>query len=334
MNKFEKFNNEIKTYFRSEVVTNLSPSTSHRSRCEFSYYDNHYAMHGPNKKLLLKSFPSAASCIKKVMPRLIKEINNSSELNERLFQINFRSNKDNKVMVTLIYHKKINESLIALINNLSKKYDLLLIARSKNFVYSTNQMYLDNLIDGYINYQTDNCFIEKVSKMVINPKDLLEIYCGVGTFTLSLSKIFSKVFATENNRSAIKCLKKAMNENQIHNIMHARLSAEEVCDAFHGKKFFRLNEIDINNLSKKYDLLLIARSKNFVYSTNQMYLDNLIDGYINYQTDNCFYSIQSIKSLFLSGLSEKLEQTESMQKSEGLNLPESKLPPTATFKIK
>ena len=140
MNKFEKFNNEIKTYFRSEVVTNLSPSTSHRSRCEFSYYDNHYAMHGTNKKLLLKSFPSAASCIKKVMPRLIKEINNSSELNERLFQINFRSNKDNKVMVTLIYHKKINESLIALINNLSKKYDLLLIARSKNFVYSTNQM--------------------------------------------------------------------------------------------------------------------------------------------------------------------------------------------------
>ena len=133
MNKFEKFNNEIKTYFRSEVVTNLSPSTSHRSRCEFSYYDNHYAMHGPNKKLLLKSFPSAASCIKKVMPRLIKEINNSSELNERLFQINFRSNKDNKVMVTLIYHKKINESLIALINNLSKKYDLLLIARSKKF---------------------------------------------------------------------------------------------------------------------------------------------------------------------------------------------------------
>ena len=92
MNKFEKFNNEIKTYFRSEVVTNLSPSTSHRSRCEFSYYDNHYAMHGPNKKLLLKSFPLAASCIKKVMPRLIKEINNSSELNERLFQINFRSN--------------------------------------------------------------------------------------------------------------------------------------------------------------------------------------------------------------------------------------------------
>ena len=69
MNKFEKFNNEIKTYFRSEVVTNLSPSTSHRSRCEFSYYDNHYAMHGPNKKLLLKSFPLAASCIKKIMPR-------------------------------------------------------------------------------------------------------------------------------------------------------------------------------------------------------------------------------------------------------------------------
>ena len=271
MNKFEKFNNEIKTYFRSEVVTNLSPSTSHRSRCEFSYYDNHYAMHGPNKKLLLKSFPLAVSCIKKVMPLLIKEINNSSELNERLFQINFRSNKDNKVMVTLIYHKKINESLIALINNLSRKYDLLLIARSKNFVYSTNQMYLDNLIDGYINYQTDNCFyqpnkfllemmIEKVSEMVINPKDLLEIYCGVGTFTLSLSKIFSKVFATENNRSAIKCLKKAMYKNQIHNIMHARLSAEEVCDAFHGKKFFRLNEIDINNLDISHVLVDPPRS--------------------------------------------------------------------------
>ena len=102
--------------------------------------------------------------------------------------------------------------------------------------------------------------IEKVSEMVINPKDLLEIYCGVGTFTLSLSKIFSKVFATENNRSAIKCLKKAMNENQIHNIMHARLSAEEVCDAFHGKKFFRLNEIDINSLDISHVLVDPPRS--------------------------------------------------------------------------
>ena len=71
-----------------------------------------------------------------------------------------------------------------------------------------------------------------------------------------------------------------MNENQIHNIMHARLSAEEVCDAFRGKKFFRLNEIDINNLDISHVLVdpprsgltyevidLIKNFKNIIFDT-------------------------------------------------------------------
>ena len=42
--------------------------------------------------------------------------------------------------------------------------------------------------------------------------------------------------------------------------MHARLSAEEVCDAFHDKKFFRLNDIDINSLDISHVLVDPPRS--------------------------------------------------------------------------
>ena len=45
--------------------------------------------------------------------------------------------------------------------------------------------------------------ISKVIEFIDNPNDLIELYCGVGTFTLPLSRIFKNVFATENNRNAI-----------------------------------------------------------------------------------------------------------------------------------
>ena len=61
--------------------------------------------------------------------------------------------------------------------------------------------------------------ISKVINFVENPNDLIELYCGVGTFTLPLSKVFKNVFATENNRNAYRCLLKAIQKNNIEIIL-------------------------------------------------------------------------------------------------------------------
>ena len=111
MNKFDRFQVNIKNNYDDKVVINLSPSTSFRSRCEFSYGKNHYVMHDVNGKIYIKTFKDASLDIQNLMPVLLKRINENNEINHKLFQVNFRSNQHNKIMVTMIYHKIIDKSL-------------------------------------------------------------------------------------------------------------------------------------------------------------------------------------------------------------------------------
>ena len=273
MNKFDRFQDDIKNNYDEKVVINLSPSTSFRSRCEFSYGKNHYVMHDVNGKIYIKTFKDASLDIQNLMPVLLKRINENNEINHKLFQVNFRSNQHNKIMVTMIYHKIIDKSLINLVNQISDDLKVNIIIRSKNYKYETRGLYLDDTLI-YKNlkiYQTDNTFTQSnkylVDKMIFkvidfieNPDDLLELYCGIGTFTIPLSFIFNKVLATENNRNSIKCLNKSLKENNISNIHNARLSSDEVSELFKGKIFNRMNSKSISDFNFSHILLDPPRS--------------------------------------------------------------------------
>ena len=273
MNKFDRFQDDIKNNYDEKVVINLSPSTSFRSRCEFSYGKNHYVMHDINEKIYIKTFKDASLDIQNLMPVLLKRINENNEVNHKLFQVNFRSNQHNKIMVTMIYHKIIDKSLINIVNQISDDLKVNIIIRSKNYKYETRGLYLDDTLI-YKNlkiYQTDNTFTQSnkylVDKMIFkvidfieNPDDLLELYCGIGTFTIPLSFIFNKVLATENNRNSIKCLRKSLKENNISNIHNARLSSDEVSELFKGKIFNRMNSKSISDFNFSHILLDPPRS--------------------------------------------------------------------------
>ena len=273
MNKFDKFQDDIKNNYDEKVVINLSPSTSFRSRCEFSYGKNHYVMHDVNGKIYIKTFKDASLDIQNLMPVLLKRINENNEVNHKLFQVNFRSNQHNKIMVTMIYHKIIDKSLINLVNQISDDLKVNIIIRSKNYKYETRGLYLDDTLI-YKNlkiYQTDNTFTQsnkylvdkmifKVIDLIESPDDLLELYCGIGTFTIPLSFIFNKVLATENNRNSIKCLNKSLKENNISNIHNARLSSDEVSELFKGKIFNRMNSKSISDFNFSHILLDPPRS--------------------------------------------------------------------------
>ncbi len=273
MNKFDRFQDDIKNNYDEKVVINLSPSTSFRSRCEFSYGKNNYVMHDINEKIYIKTFKDASLDIQNIMPVLLKRINENNEINHKLFQVNFRSNQHNKIMVTMIYHKIIDKYLINLVNQISDDLKVNIIIRSKNYKYETRGLYLDDTLI-YKNlkiYQTDNTFTQSnkylVDKMIFkvidfieNPDDLLELYCGIGTFTIPLSFIFNKVLATENNRNSIKCLNKSLKENNISNIHNARLSSDEVSELFKGKFFNRMNSKSISDFNFSHILLDPPRS--------------------------------------------------------------------------
>ena len=289
MNKFEFFKKSISSDFHDDIKITMSPATSFRSRCEFSYSDNSYVMFEKDKKLYLDDFTLASSCIRKIMPNLLDEIIKSKCLDKKLFQINFRANSNNIVLVTLIYHKLIDDEMIDNIESISKKLNINLIVRSKNYIYRTSDNFFEDFINNVKVYQTDNCFyqpnkflltkmINRIELYIENPKDLLELYCGVGTFTLQLANKFNRIFATESNRESIKCLDKAIAINKLTNIYKSRLSAEELDEAFNGRSFFRMKDINLNEFNFSHVLVdpprsgltdevinLISKFKNIIY---------------------------------------------------------------------
>ena len=69
--------------------------------------------------------------------------------------------------------------------------------------------------------------------------DVMELHCGLGTFTIPLSHISNKVLATENSRPSIKALKLNIDLNKRKNIYFGRLSGRETLEAYRRKRSFR-----------------------------------------------------------------------------------------------
>ena len=292
MNKFQIATSLIEEHYKDNIVINLSPSYGYRSRCEFGYKNNFYTMYSPSGEIVyLNTFAIARPFIQALMPKLLNQINKSNVLKTKLFQINFRSNRKNRVLVSLIYHKLLDDKIKDLADKIANILDISINLRSKNNLYSTHCDLLEDDIENLetILYQTDQSFyqpnyfhmpemVTKAMSFIKDPKDLLELYCGSGTFSLPMRKLFNKIFATENNRQSIRCLNKSIDEQNIKNIFHARLSAEEVSELFAGRVFKRMNGINISDFNFSHVLVappragldkdvisLISKFKNIIY---------------------------------------------------------------------
>ena len=292
MNKFQKATSLIDERYKNNIAINLSPSYGYRSRCEFGYKNNFYTMYSPSGEIVyLETFAVARPSIQALMPNLLNQINKSNVLKNKLFQINFRSNRKNRVLVSLVYHKLLDDEIKGLADKIANILNISINLRSKNNLYSTHCDLLEDDIENLetILYQTDQSFyqpnhfhmpemVAKAMSFIKDPKDLLELYCGSGTFSLPMRKLFNKIFATENNRQSIRCLNKSIDEQNIKNIFHARLSAEEVSELFAGRVFKRMNGINISDFNFSHVLVdpprtgldkdvisLISKFKNIIY---------------------------------------------------------------------
>ena len=314
MNKFQKATSLIQEYYKNDIVINLSPPTGYRSRCEFGYKNGFYTMHSPEGKIIfLDTFAVARPSIQNLMPKLLDEINNSYDLKNKLFQINFRTNRKNKILISLIYHKLLSDEMKYSANKISNKLNININLRSKNNLYSTHNDLLDDEIENSetLLFQTDQSFyqpnhfhmpemIDKAMTFIKDPRDLLELYCGSGTFTLPLRKVFNKIFASENNRQSIRCLNQSISKQNIKNVFYARLSAEEVTELFEGRIFNRMKDIDINDFNFSHILVdppragldsnvinLIKNFKNIIYiSCNYETYIRDIDSLKDYKIQN------------------------------------------------
>jgi tRNA (uracil-5-)-methyltransferase len=92
-----------------------------------------------------------------------------------------------------------------------------------------------------VNNQVENQNVEGKS-------DFLESYCGLGNFTLPLSKYFDRVLATEISKRSIYAANENCALNEVDNIEFIRLASEEMTQALNKEReFTRLKETDLDS---------------------------------------------------------------------------------------
>jgi len=241
-----------------------------RTRAEFRIfhdYDNDtisYAMHGFERKKIIPitSCSIVSDAIAQTMPKLLDTIAPNALLRRRLYSVEFLSSSTGEVLVTLIYHKKIDAAWQEEVRKLAESLQIDLIGRSRGVKLVVTKEYIHETLTiaekPYRFKLYDTGFTQpntRVNEKMIGwvkthigtyESDLLELYCGHGNFTIPLSAQFDKVLATEISKRSIQSAKENCNLNGVENIAFVRLSAEELTEALAGKRSFRrLEGVDL-----------------------------------------------------------------------------------------
>lgn len=248
-----------------------SPVSHFRMRAEFGIWhegdDFNYTVFADNPdpegkaklRVNVTTFPIACEAINALMPKLKTALKTHPLLNQKLFQVEFLATLSGDMLVTLIYHKKLEEDWITLATPLEEQLGCHIIGRSRKQKVVLSQDYVieklkvtdreftyKQLEGGFTQPNAHVCqhmlgwACEQASQITnANSTDLLELYCGNGNFTLPLSQYFRKTLATEISKTSVNAAKWNIAENSIDNIQIARLSAEEFTEALSGKREFR-----------------------------------------------------------------------------------------------
>ena len=170
------------------------------------------------------------------------------------------------MLVTMIYHKKLNEAWQQAAQELAHNLGIRIIGRSRGQKIVLSQDFVTEAlaVNGktFRYRQIEGSFTQpnaQVCQKMLTwacdaaqnlGKDLLELYCGNGNLTLPLSQHFNQVLATEVSKTSVNAAQWNIEANQITNLKIARLSAEEFTEAYtQNREFRRLQEqgIDLKN---------------------------------------------------------------------------------------
>ena len=256
--------------FNIENIEIFSSLIKHfRMRTEFRVWHKgdqlDYVMFGQDKKpYAVHEFPIGSITINELMPKLILQLNADSDLKHKLYQIDFLTTQAGDALVTLIYHKPLDENWIAKARAVKDQFNINIVGRSKgqrilldkDYVIETftvdQQQFSYQQVDSSFTQPNAAICQSMLNWAVNNSKgfngDLLELYCGNGNFTLPLSKNFEKVLATEISKNSVNSALFNIEKNNINNIHIARMSSEEFVQALDGvREFFRLKDIQLQD---------------------------------------------------------------------------------------
>ena len=221
-----------------------------------------------NQKIRCDQFLPASLLINEMMKALMEELKPNIVLRHKLFQVDFLSTLSGEILVTLLYHRQLNDEWIKeahlLKERLNKNFKCNLIGRARNQKIVIDQDYvLEKLSvagNELIYQQIENSFTQPNALVAIkmlgwaidvtknSTGDLLELYCGNGNFSIALAKNFERVLATELAKPSVESAQYNIKANNTQNVQIVRMSAEDFSSAMKGEReFVRLKGIDLKS---------------------------------------------------------------------------------------
>lgn len=261
-------------YTQKEIEVFSSPVSHYRMRTEFRMWhdgdDLFYYMFDKvnDEKIRMDNFLPASLLINDMMKVLVEELKPIPALRHKLFQIDFLSTMSGEILVSLLYHRKLDDNWIveakSLRERLSEKFKVNIVGRARKQKIDLNcDFVIEELpVNGrkLIYKQIENSFTQPNASVAIkmlewaidvtkeSRGDLLELYCGNGNFSIALAPNFRKVLATELAGPSVLAAQYNINANKVDNLQIIRMSAEDFSDAMAGKRdYFRLKDIDLRS---------------------------------------------------------------------------------------
>ncbi len=270
--KYQREHYNFGELYNKKIDLIQSEEEHFRNRAEFRVFHTDdsisYAMNDEDKKLLcINSCSIVSKPIYDLMPKLLDAIKDDEILRRRFFTVEFLSSLEGTTLVTMIYHKKLDEKWEEKAKELEKKLNIYIIGRSRKQKVILNRDYIEEKLP--INGTTYNMvyhegsftqpntkvnikMIQWVLDNIIEGGDLCELYCGAGNFTIPLSSKFDKVLATEISKTSIKAAKQNCELNDVSNIEFIRMSSEEFVEGLNEvREFRRLKDVNLNDYSFK-----------------------------------------------------------------------------------
>lgn len=252
-----------------------SPQQHYRMRAEFRIWhdkgDFYHVMFNQQtaQPYRVDHFPIASQLINQMMQSILPLLKRENILQHKLFQIDYLSTLSNKIIVSLLYHKVLDEQWEQAAKQLrielqKQGFDIQIIGRANKQKICLDQDFVDEVLrvhgKSYVYRQVENSFTQP--NAMVNQKmlewavdctrnslgDLLELYCGNGNFSIALAQNFRQVLATEIAKPSVAAAQFNIAENSIDNLQIIRMSAEEFTQAMNGVRAFnRLKGIDLHS---------------------------------------------------------------------------------------
>ncbi|MEM9387240.1 MAG: tRNA (uridine(54)-C5)-methyltransferase TrmA [Pseudomonadota bacterium] len=239
-----------------------SPSQGFRVRAEFRLWHEGDALDyvmfdpkAPREPVVIDEFPQALAPITERMPRLLRALRHSATLRRRVFQAEFLASRSGQTVVTLVYHRPLDQAWEQAATDLARELGVSIIGRSRKqkIVIGVDRIEESFEVGArqWRYYAYEQSFVQPnafVNEHMLNwvwtqaqdaRGDLLELYCGNGNFTLPLASCYRAVLATEVAKISTRAAMQNIELNAVENVELVRLSAEEVTQALNGARPFR-----------------------------------------------------------------------------------------------